>query len=119
MLGRCDEEVPYAPLNLLADFAGGGLVCALGIAIALVERSRSGKGQVVDSSMVRQRAVRCIQCRLALLRTFPESLFLGGRRCLCRKLDLQNAGLGFHVGKRVRKEHARLRIPILRLLQNS
>ena len=28
-LGRTGEK-PHAPLNLLADFAGGGLVCALG-----------------------------------------------------------------------------------------
>lgn len=45
-------EVPYPPHNLLADMAGGGLMCALGILIALFERSKSGKGQVVDSAMV-------------------------------------------------------------------
>jgi alpha-methylacyl-CoA racemase len=36
----------------MADFAGGGLTCAMGIMAALLERSHSGKGQVVDSSMV-------------------------------------------------------------------
>lgn len=50
-LGRSGEK-PYAPLNLLADFAGGGLTCALGIILALLERTKSGKGQVVDASMV-------------------------------------------------------------------
>ncbi|XP_045042304.2 alpha-methylacyl-CoA racemase isoform X2 [Desmodus rotundus] len=50
-LGRSGEN-PYAPLNLLADFGGGGLLCALGIVMALFERTRSGKGQVVDASMV-------------------------------------------------------------------
>lgn len=50
-LGRSGEK-PYAPLNLLADFAGGGLTCALGIVLALLERTTSGKGQVVDASMV-------------------------------------------------------------------
>lgn len=50
-LGRRDEK-PYAPLNLVADFAGGGLACALGIVLALLERTKSGKGQVVDASMV-------------------------------------------------------------------
>ncbi|XP_008944114.1 PREDICTED: alpha-methylacyl-CoA racemase-like, partial [Merops nubicus] len=50
-LGRKDEN-PYAPLNLLADFAGGGVMCAVGIVIALYERTRSGKGQVIDASMV-------------------------------------------------------------------
>lgn len=50
-LGRSTEK-PYAPLNLVADFAGGGLTCALGIVLALLERSKSGKGQIVDASMV-------------------------------------------------------------------
>lgn len=51
MLGRKDER-PYPPLNLLADFAGGGLICALGIVLALLERQTSGKGQIVDANMV-------------------------------------------------------------------
>ncbi|NWT55367.1 AMACR racemase, partial [Erythrocercus mccallii] len=50
-LGRKNEN-PYAPVNLLADFAGGGVMCALGIVIALFERVRSGRGQVIDASMV-------------------------------------------------------------------
>lgn len=52
MLGRSSEK-PYAPLNLVADFAGGGLMCALGIVLALLERSKSGQGQIIDASMVR------------------------------------------------------------------
>jgi len=40
------------PVNLLGDFAAGGMLCALGITIALIERSRSGRGQVIDSAMV-------------------------------------------------------------------
>ncbi|NXD55496.1 AMACR racemase, partial [Corvus moneduloides] len=50
-LGRKNEN-PYAPVNLLADFAGGGVMCAMGVVIALFERARSGKGQVIDASMV-------------------------------------------------------------------
>uniref|UniRef100_A0A8C4ULQ7 Alpha-methylacyl-CoA racemase n=1 Tax=Falco tinnunculus TaxID=100819 RepID=A0A8C4ULQ7_FALTI len=50
-LGRKNEN-PYAPINLLADFAGGGVMCALGIITALYERTKSGKGQIVDASMV-------------------------------------------------------------------
>ncbi|XP_036973169.1 alpha-methylacyl-CoA racemase [Acanthopagrus latus] len=50
-LGRSGEK-PYAPLNLLADFAGGGLTCAMGIVLALLERTKSGKGQIIDASMV-------------------------------------------------------------------
>jgi len=45
-------EPPLAPLNLLGDFAGGGMLMALGIVSALFERERSGKGQVVDAAMV-------------------------------------------------------------------
>lgn len=51
ILGRSSEK-PYAPLNLVADFAGGGLMCALGIVMALLERSKSGRGQIIDASMV-------------------------------------------------------------------
>ncbi|XP_055410660.1 alpha-methylacyl-CoA racemase isoform X2 [Bubalus kerabau] len=50
-IGRSGEN-PYAPLNLLADFSGGGLMCTMGIIMALFERTRSGKGQVIDASMV-------------------------------------------------------------------
>ncbi|KAM8961173.1 alpha-methylacyl-CoA racemase [Pelodytes ibericus] len=46
------QENPMSPLNLLADFAGGSVICALGIMMSLFERTRSGQGQVVDSSMV-------------------------------------------------------------------
>jgi len=43
---------PVPPLNLVGDFGGGGLMLAFGMACALVERQRSGKGQVVDAAMV-------------------------------------------------------------------
>ena len=43
---------PSFPLNLLADFAGGGLTCALGILLALVQRGKDGHGQIVDTNMV-------------------------------------------------------------------
>jgi alpha-methylacyl-CoA racemase len=39
-------------VNILGDFAGGGMLAALGIMIALYERNKSGKGQVVDAAMV-------------------------------------------------------------------
>lgn len=45
-------ERPLAPLNLLGDFAGGGMLMALGILAALHERNTSGRGQVVDAAMV-------------------------------------------------------------------
>jgi alpha-methylacyl-CoA racemase len=51
-LFRRKGERPLPPCNLLGDFAGGGMLCAMGILLALVERTRSGKGQVVDAAMV-------------------------------------------------------------------
>lgn len=50
-LGRYNEK-PTPPVNLLADFGGGGLLCALGIVLALFERTKSNKGQIIDCSMV-------------------------------------------------------------------
>lgn len=45
-------EAPLAPLNLVGDFGGGGMLLAFGVLAALLERQRSGRGQVVDASMV-------------------------------------------------------------------
>lgn len=47
-----EGQPPTMPINLLGDFAGGGLVLAMGVASALVERHGSGRGQVVDVAMV-------------------------------------------------------------------
>lgn len=49
---RRKGENPLPPCNLLGDFAGGGMLCAMGILLALIERNNSGKGQVVDAAMV-------------------------------------------------------------------
>jgi alpha-methylacyl-CoA racemase len=43
---------PVPPINLLADFGGGGSLVVMGILAALVERATSGQGQVVDAAMV-------------------------------------------------------------------
>lgn len=46
------DGVPAFPLNLLADFAGGSLIAALGIMFALYARQTTGEGQYVDAAMV-------------------------------------------------------------------
>jgi len=51
-LFRRRGEKPLPPCNTLGDFAGGGMLCAMGILLALFERERSGKGQVVDAAML-------------------------------------------------------------------
>lgn len=43
---------PVPPLNLVADFGGGALFCVAGVLAALLERTTSGRGQVVDVAMV-------------------------------------------------------------------
>lgn len=45
-------ELPIPPQNLVGDFGGGSMYCAMGILAALYERQRSGKGQVVDAAIV-------------------------------------------------------------------
>jgi len=50
-IGRAGQA-PTPPLNLVGDFGGGGLLLAFGMVCALLERVRSGKGQVVDAAMV-------------------------------------------------------------------
>ena len=51
MIGRQGEK-PFFPVNILADFAGGGLMCVMGILMAIIERGVSGKGQVIDANLV-------------------------------------------------------------------
>lgn len=51
LIGRRGER-PLPPINLLGDFAGGGLFCAVGILLALLARAQSGQGQVVDAAML-------------------------------------------------------------------
>lgn len=50
-LGR-KESPPTPPANLLGDFGGGGLVCFLGIVMAVLQRQKTGMGQVVEANMV-------------------------------------------------------------------
>ncbi|MFA9429956.1 CaiB/BaiF CoA transferase family protein [Egicoccus sp. AB-alg2] len=45
-------ERPAIPLNLVGDYGGGSLYLVLGILAALLERERSGLGQVVDAAIV-------------------------------------------------------------------
>jgi alpha-methylacyl-CoA racemase len=50
-LGR-EGDKPTPPINILGDFAGGGLMLAYGVLLALLERERTGKGRVIDAAMV-------------------------------------------------------------------
>ncbi|KAL2825926.1 CoA-transferase family III domain-containing protein [Aspergillus cavernicola] len=65
MLGRAGQR-PHAPGNILGDFAGGGAVCFMGILLALLSRSNSGRGQVVEANMVDGSAFLAAMPRLNL-----------------------------------------------------
>ena len=50
-IGEPDRPPPL-PLNLVGDFGGGALYLAMGLLAAMLEATRSGKGQVVDAAIV-------------------------------------------------------------------
>ena len=52
LLGAIGTDRPTPPLNILGDFAAGSLTAAVGILLALLERDRSGQGQVIDAAMI-------------------------------------------------------------------
>ncbi len=50
-IGRAGQ-LPTPPLNLVADFGGGGMLLALGLVSGILHAQRTGTGQVVDAAMV-------------------------------------------------------------------
>ena len=46
------DRPPTPPGNLVGDYGGGALYLVFGITAALLERERSGRGQVVDAAIV-------------------------------------------------------------------
>ena len=86
-LRRRDGSPPAPPLNLLGDYGGGGMLLAVGVLAALVERQRSGLGQVVDAAMVDGSA---------LLTTFIYGLRAGGAWRDERGVNLLDGGAPFY-----------------------
>jgi alpha-methylacyl-CoA racemase len=50
-VGRAGSA-PAPPLNVVGDFGGGGMMLAFGIAAALLDARRAGRGRIVDCAMV-------------------------------------------------------------------
>jgi alpha-methylacyl-CoA racemase len=50
LIGRPGQK-PTIPLNLLGDFGGGSLIMFSALLLALMQRQRTGRGQVIDLSM--------------------------------------------------------------------
>ena len=51
LIGDSPDGKPVIPLNLIADYAGGGLCGAVGILAALMAREKTGQGQYIDIAM--------------------------------------------------------------------
>ncbi len=45
------DRPPRPPLNLVADYAGGGMMLAFGMVAALLDVQRGGEGRVIDAAM--------------------------------------------------------------------
>jgi alpha-methylacyl-CoA racemase len=81
-IGRAGSK-PTPPLNLAADFGGGALYLAFGMACAMIEAQRSGKGQIVDAAMTDG---------AASLMTMFYGLYAGGMHKLERGTNLLDSG---------------------------
>ena len=51
-LGQIGTERPTAPPAFLGDLANGSYLMVIGVLLALVERQKTGKGQIVDAAIV-------------------------------------------------------------------
>lgn len=47
-----DDTPPRPPLNLVGDFGGGSTFLVMGVLAALFERTRTGKGRVIDAAII-------------------------------------------------------------------
>lgn len=81
------DDRPRPPLNLVADFGGGGMLLAFGMVCALLEASRSGQGQVVDAAMVDG---------ASLLSTFVHGFRAAGHWSLDREDNLLDGGAHYY-----------------------
>ena len=81
-IGRANAK-PTPPLNLVGDFGGGALYLAFGMACAMLEAQRSGKGQVVDAAMTEGAA--------SLMMMF-YGMHAAGRHSLERGANLLDSG---------------------------
>ena len=82
-LGVIGEDKPTAPPGLLGDLANGSYLMMIGVLLALVERQRTGRGQVVDAAIVDGAAYMLGpmfgELELGLWDGDPEHALLGGK----------------------------------------
>eukprot|EP01117_Protostelium_nocturnum_P009781 TRINITY_DN3494_c0_g2_i1.p1 TRINITY_DN3494_c0_g2~~TRINITY_DN3494_c0_g2_i1.p1 ORF type:complete len:389 (-),score=164.62 TRINITY_DN3494_c0_g2_i1:82-1248(-) len=80
-------QPPMFPTNLLGDFAGGGLMAAFATVMALFERTKSGKGQVIDVAMMDG---------AAYINTFVASFYGEGLWSAERGTNMLDSGAHFY-----------------------
>lgn len=85
-MGHADRP-PIPPLHLVGDLGGGAMMLAFGIVSALLETSRSGKGQVIDAA---------ISDGVACLTTIYHSMRARGRWTDQRGDNLLDGGAPFY-----------------------
>lgn len=116
LLTRCIRALVDWVLST-ADFAGGGLMCVMGILMALMERSKSGKGQIIDANLVSWRLNTCefnwqmLYCVTCVKK--PHTL-LDCWHILPCDIPLFNAKVWTSVGRRKGLQHAGWRCSLLR-----
>jgi alpha-methylacyl-CoA racemase len=81
------DLTPVAPLNMLGDFGGGGMLLVAGILAALIHARTTGQGQVVDAAIVDG---------AALLTAMLHSMRAGGRWDAPRGQNLFDGGAPFY-----------------------
>jgi len=77
------EDRPVAPPGLLGDLANGSYTMVIGVLLALVERQRTGRGQVIDAAIVDgasyMLAAMFGELELGLWDGDPDHAMLGGK----------------------------------------
>jgi alpha-methylacyl-CoA racemase len=81
------EERPVPPLNLVADFGGGGMFLVVGMVAALLARERGSAGQVIDTAMVDG---------VAHLTTMVHAMHAAGLWSPVRRSNLLDGGAPFY-----------------------
>ena len=81
------DLTPVAPLNMLGDFGGGGMLLVAGLLAALIHARATGQGQVVDAAIVDG---------AALLTAMLHSMRASGRWDAPRGQNLFDGGAPFY-----------------------
>lgn len=78
------DTPPAIPLNLIADFAGGGLYAAFAILAAIIARRQTGRGQYIDMAM---------SDGVTSLMTFIGNYYFGAGHVVRPGADMLNGGM--------------------------